>query len=192
MDSETLGPDGCQGHFTPKSRPLGHFKRVLFDGSLRRRGACNHHRPMKPSDDRVGLLGQAMTFVSTKDKCKSEDERKASAKISDERKAGENAKAILAWLKPSNAGTDRIIFVLRNAANIAKTATLTRLEMRRLLNSQRTEAATALNQICSLLDRGGLTQHAIDQAAVLVEGWLNALPRSKIRATPTPPGARVS
>ena len=72
-----------------------------------------------------------MTFVSTEGKCKSEDERKASAKISDERKAGENAKAILARLRPSDARTDRIIFVLRNAANIARTATLTRLEVRR-------------------------------------------------------------
>ena len=147
---------------------------------------------MKPSDDRVGFSGQTMTFVSTEGKCKSEDERKASAKISDERKAGENAKAILAWLKPSDARTDRIIFVLRNAANIARTATLTRLEVRRALDSRRTEAATALNQICSLLDRGGLTQHAIDQAVVLVETWLNTLPRSKIRTAPTPPVARVS
>ena len=132
--------------------------------------------------------GQAMTFVSTEGKCKSEDERKASAKISDERKAGENAKAILAWLKPSDARTDRIIFVLRN---IARTATLTRLEVRRALDSRRTEAATALNQICSLLDRGGLTQHAIDQAAVSVEAWLNTLPRSKSRAAPTRAAARV-
>jgi hypothetical protein len=73
---------------------------------------------MKPSNDRVGLSGQPMTFISTEGKCKSEDERKASARISDERKAGENAKAILARLKPSNAGTDRIIFVLRNAATV--------------------------------------------------------------------------
>jgi hypothetical protein len=147
---------------------------------------------MKPSDDRAGLSGQTMTFVSVEDKCKSKNERKVSAKIADERKAGENAKAILAGLKPSSACTDRIIFVLRNAANIARTATLTRLEMRRSLDSKRTQAATSLNQICSLLDRGGLTQHAIDQAAVSVEAWLNALPRSKIRAAPTPPVARVS
>jgi len=80
-----------------------------------------------------------MTFVSTEGKCKSEHERKANAKIADERKAGENAKAILGWLKPSNARTDRIIFVLRNAANIARTATLTRLENKRALDSMRTE-----------------------------------------------------
>ena len=166
--------------------------RVWFVGNIGRGSACNHLRPMKPSNDRVGLSGQTMTFISTEGKCKSEDERKASARISDERKAGENAKEILAWLKPSNAGTDRIIFVLRNAANIARTATLTRLEVRRALDSRRTEAATSLNQICSLLDRGGLTQPAIDQAVVSVEAWLNTLPRSKIRAAPTPPVARVS
>ena len=131
-----------------------------------------------------------MTFVSTEGKCKSEEERKASAKIADERKAAENAKAILGWLMPSNARTDRIIFVLRNAANTARTATLTRLESKRVLDSMRTEAATSLNQVCSLLDRGGLTQDAIEQADVAVAAWLNALPRSKSRATQAP-AARV-
>jgi hypothetical protein len=140
----------------------------------------------------VGLSGQTMTFVIAEGKCKSEHERKASAKIADERKAGENAKAILGWLKPSNARTERIIFVLRNAANIAQTATLTRLENKRALDSMRAEAATSLNRVCSLLDRSGLTQLAIDQAAASVEAWLNALPRSKIRAVPAPPVARVS
>ena len=131
-----------------------------------------------------------MTFVSTEGKCKSEEERKASAKIADERKAAENAKAILGWLMPSNARTDRIIFVLRNAANTARTATLARLESKRVLDSMRTEAATSLNQVCSLLDRGGLTQDAIEQADVAVATWLNALPRSKSRATQAP-AARV-
>ena len=131
-----------------------------------------------------------MTLVSTEGKCKSEEERKASAKIADERKAAENAKAILGWLMPSNARTDRIIFVLRNAANTARTATLTRLESKRVLDSMRTEAATSLNQVCSLLDRGGLTQDAIEQAAVAVATWLNELPRSKSRAAQAP-AARV-
>jgi hypothetical protein len=174
-----------------KSRSVEYFKRALFVGNMRRGSTCNPHCLVKASDDPVGLSGQTMTFVSTENKCKSETERKASAKISDERKAGENAKAILAGLKPSSACSDRIIFVLRNAANIARTAALTRLEMRRLLDSRRVEVATSLNQICALLDRGGLTQHAIDQAAVLVEAWLNALPRTKIRAAATPP-VRVS
>src|SRR6516164_7272150 len=90
-----------------------------------------------------------MTFVSTEGKCKSEEERKASAKIADERKAAENAKAILGWLMPSNARTDPMIFVLRNAANIARTATLTRLESKKSLDSLRTEAITSLNQATS-------------------------------------------
>ena len=131
-----------------------------------------------------------MTFVSTEGKCKSEEQRKASEKIADERKAAENAKAILGWLMPSSARTDRIIFVLRNAANTARTATLTRLESKRALDGMRTEAATSLNQVCSLLDRGGLTQDAIEQAAVAVATWLNALPRSKSRAAQAP-AARV-
>jgi len=63
---------------------------------------------MKVSGCRAGLLGGPMTFVSTEGKCKSEEERKANAKIADERKAAENAKAILGWLMPSNARTDRI------------------------------------------------------------------------------------
>jgi hypothetical protein len=130
-----------------------------------------------------------MTFLSTDGKCKSEDERKASAEIADERKAGENAKAILGWLKPSNARTDRIVFVLRNAANIATTASLSRLESKKPLDSLRTEAATSLNQLCNLLDRGSLTQDAIEQAVVSVEAWLDALPRSKNRgANPTAAG----
>src|SRR5262249_10827376 len=109
--------------------------------------------------------------------------RKASAKIAEERKVAENAKAILGWLTPSNAPTDRIIFVLRNAANIARTATLTRLESKRALDNMRTEAATSLNRICSLLDRGRLTEDAINQATGAVVAWLNALPRSTKEAS---------
>ena len=132
-----------------------------------------------------------MTFVSTEGKCKSEDERKASAKIADERKAAENAEAILGWLMPSDGRTDPIIFVLRNAANIARTATFTRgLESRRALDGMRMEAATWLNQVCSLLERGGLTQDAISQTAIAVAAWLNALPRAKSRAAQAP-AARV-
>jgi hypothetical protein len=146
---------------------------------------------MKVSRCRARLLGQTMTFVSTEGKCKSEQERKVSAKIADERKAAENAKAILDHLMPSNARTNRIIFVLRNAANIARTATLTRLESKRTLDGMRTEAATSLNQACGLLDRGRLTQEAIDQAAGAVTAWLNALPRSTFKATSPPQRQRV-
>jgi hypothetical protein len=48
-------------------------------------------------------------------------------KLREERKAAENAKAILGTLTPSTAGTDRIIFVLRYAANLAKRGTLASL-----------------------------------------------------------------
>jgi hypothetical protein len=47
-----------------------------------------------------------------------------SPKLQEERKAAENAKAILGTLTPSSARTDRAIFVLRYAANFAKKGTL--------------------------------------------------------------------
>ena len=48
-------------------------------------------------------------------------------KLREERKAAENAKTILGTLTPSSARTDRTIFVLRYAANLAKTGTLANL-----------------------------------------------------------------
>jgi hypothetical protein len=68
-------------------------------------------------------------------------------KLQEERKAAENAKTILGTLKPSSARTDRTIFVLRYAANLAKTGTLARLESRQVLDGVRIEAATALNEV---------------------------------------------
>jgi hypothetical protein len=97
-------------------------------------------------------------------------------KLRDERKAAENVQALLGTLTPSLARTDRVIFALRNAANLAKTATLARLERRQALDSVRIDAATALNAVCGLLERGRLTQDAIDQAANAVAAWLEALP----------------
>ena len=99
-----------------------------------------------------------------------------SPKLKEERKAAENAKAILGALTPSSARTDRTIFVLRYAANLAKTGTLTRLESRQALNGLRMEAATALNEVCRLLDRGHLPQDAIDRAMNAIVVWLEALP----------------
>jgi hypothetical protein len=46
-----------------------------------------------------------------------------SPKLQEERKAAENAKAALGTLTPSSARTERTIFVLRHAANLAKTGT---------------------------------------------------------------------
>jgi hypothetical protein len=97
-------------------------------------------------------------------------------KLEEERKAAENAKTILVTLTPSSARTDRIIFLLRYAASLAKTGTLTRLASRQALDSARVEAATALNAVCGLLERGRLTQDAIDQAISAVAAWLEALP----------------
>lgn len=95
-------------------------------------------------------------------------------KLQEERKAAENAKAILSTLTPSSARTDRTIFVLRYAANLAKTGTLTRLESRHALDGARIEAASALNAVCRLLDRGHLRQD--DQATNAIVAWLEALP----------------
>jgi hypothetical protein len=61
-------------------------------------------------------------------------------KLREERKAAENAKAILGTLTPSPAGTDRTIFALRYAANLAKRGTLARLESRYVLDGVRIEA----------------------------------------------------
>ena len=118
-----------------------------------------------------------MSVVSAEGNTKTEGERQLAgkAKFEEERKAAANAKAVLGFLTPSNPRTERIIFVLRSAANLAKTATFTRLESRRALDSIRNEAATALNAVCGLLDRDRLTQDAIDQASRAVIDWANAL-----------------
>jgi hypothetical protein len=113
-----------------------------------------------------------MPFVRVRD-C---GELRATAKIKEERRAAGNAKAVLGRLTPSSARTDRIIFVLRYAANVAATATLTRLESKKALDAIRDEAARSLNAVCSLLDKRRLTQDAIDEANRAVVAWLNALP----------------
>ena len=119
-----------------------------------------------------------MSVVSTESRGKYNDYRKlaGAAKMAEERKAATNAKAILGWLTPLNARSDRLIFVLRHAANLAKTATLTRLESRRTLDALREDAAKSLNRVCGLLDKGRLTEGAIDSARESVGAWLNALP----------------
>ncbi len=105
--------------------------------------------------------------------------------MAEERKTATNAKAILGWLTPSNARTDRLVFVLRNAANLAKTATFTRLESRRTLNALREDAAKSLNMVCGLVDKGHLTEDAIDLARETVAAWLNALPAEALLGTRT-------
>ena len=97
-------------------------------------------------------------------------------KTKEERKAAENAKAILGRLTPSSARTDRMIFILRYAANLAASGALVRMESKKDLNAIREEAARLLNAVCGLLDKKRLTQDAIDEANRAVTGWLNALP----------------
>jgi hypothetical protein len=97
-------------------------------------------------------------------------------KLREERKAAENAKATLATLTPFSARAERTIFVLRYAANLAKKGTLARLERRHTLDDVRIEASTDLNEVCRLLDRGHVPQHAIDEATNAIVAWLEALP----------------
>ncbi len=118
-----------------------------------------------------------MNVVSTEGRGKYEKERKlaGAAKMAEERKAASNAKAILGWLTPAHARNDRLIFVLRNAANLAKTAALTRLESNRALDALREDAASSLNELCALLDKGLLTHDAINRASRAVTEWRNGL-----------------
>jgi len=51
-----------------------------------------------------------------------------------------------------------------------------RLESRQALDDARIEAASVLNAVCRLLDRGHLPQDAIYQATDAVIAWLEALP----------------
>ena len=100
----------------------------------------------------------------------------SNSKIEDERKAAEKAKALLIGLTPAGARTDRIISVLRTAAKMAATASLTRLERKKALDELRSDAAKSLNTVCGLLDRGCLTREALDEASRAIASWLNALP----------------
>jgi hypothetical protein len=78
--------------------------------------------------------------------------------------------------------------VLRNAANVATTATLTRLESKKALDALRDEAANSLNAVCGLLDRGVLTQEVIDQANRAVSLWVDALPVASRQSSDRPTG----
>jgi hypothetical protein len=90
--------------------------------------------------------------------------------------SGSKPIVVSSWLTPANARTEQIIVVLRTAANLAATATLTRVERRQALDALHSEAANSLNAVCALLDKGRPTRDAIDEAARAVIAWLNALP----------------
>jgi hypothetical protein len=53
-------------------------------------------------------------------------------------------------------------------------------ESKKALDAIREEATRSLNAVCNLLDRGILTQDAIDQADRAVEAWLSALPAGRL------------
>lgn len=100
---------------------------------------------------------------------------KANTKLEEEREAATDAKAVLCGLTPASARTDRTIFVLRYAANVATTATYQRLESRQSLNESRSQAAKLLNAVCDMLDRRRLGQNSIDEGKAAVQAWLDAL-----------------
>jgi hypothetical protein len=76
-------------------------------------------------------------------------------KLQEERKAAENAKAILGMLTPSTARADRTIFVLRYAADRVKTSTLARLESRYALDGVPKEKRSCFVQLPFKLDGAG-------------------------------------
>src|SRR6516165_2810694 len=76
------------------------------------------------------------------------------AKAGEERKAAMSAKAQLRHLTPASARTDRIIFRLRHAANVAATATLNRLDSERAVDPTRYEAAKSLKLRMALKSAG--------------------------------------
>ena len=64
---------------------------------------------------------------------------------------------MLGGLTPKNARTDRIIFILRYAANLAVSAALIRgLESKKALDATREEAATSLNSAVACLTNESL------------------------------------
>ena len=96
-------------------------------------------------------------------------------KRDEERTSASDAKAVLCGLTPESAPSDRIVFVLRSAANVATRAAHLRLERRQALNELRSQAAKLLNAVCGLLERSRLDQTSIDQGKAAVQAWLNAL-----------------
>ena len=72
----------------------------------------------------------------------------------EERKAAEKAQAVIRSLTPTTQRTDAIIFGLRYAASLATDANTKTVSSEAALRNIRGEAATALNGVCGLLDRG--------------------------------------
>ena len=100
---------------------------------------------------------------------------KGNTKLGEERNAATDAKALLCGLTPETARSDRTIFVLRYAANVATTASYTRLESQLSINELRSQAAKSLNAVCGMLDRRRLDQNSIEQGKAAVQAWLDAI-----------------
>ena len=97
---------------------------------------------------------------------------KGNTKLEEERTAATDAKALLCELTTATARSDRNIFVLRYAANVATTATYQRLESRQSLNELRSQAAKSLNAVCRLLNLRRLDQTSIDEVTQRCKrGW---------------------
>jgi hypothetical protein len=95
--------------------------------------------------------------------------------IDDERKAAEDAQAVLRSLVPSSPHTQVQIDALRKAAAIATKAVNT-FESHKALNDKRGEAATALNGVSgSLVSGRPLTHEMITRARNGVDAWLRGL-----------------
>ena len=121
------------------------------------------------SQTRVGAMTR---LVTTENKPTVEHKRAVAgtAKREQEREAAINAKATLERLTPFSKRSDRIIFDLRSAANLARTA-----ESTQALNRVRAEAARSLNAVCRLLETAQLTQKALEQTRDAVSAWLTEI-----------------
>ena len=128
--------------------------------------------------------GGAMTSrVTTDTKAAREPGRTVTgtAKRKEEREAAIDARATLERLTPFSKRSDRIIFDLRSAANLANGTA----ESTQALNRVRAEAARSLNAVCRLLETAQLTQKALEQTRDAVSAWLTEI---KPSARDTGPG----
>ena len=92
----------------------------------------------------------------------------------DERKAAEEAKAVLRSLVPSSPRSEAKLSIVRNAANVATNA-IQKFSGEKDLNVARFDALMALEGVCGLLGKRFLVQGVIDRAQRAVEAWVNAL-----------------
>jgi hypothetical protein len=95
--------------------------------------------------------------------------------IDDERKAAEDAKAVLSSLKPSTPRFKAQIDILRVAYLAATNAMVPQLLSQMALVHTRDVAANALREVSHKWANGTLTKEVIFGAKDSVEAWLKAL-----------------